>query len=119
MALHARLTRAIDDAPAGPRVGALFDVDGTLIAGFSATAFLRDRVRNGRMRPGELVGALASALRFQVGRLGFSGLIAATAAWLRDVPERELEDVAERIFAGAIAGAIYPEARALVAAHRR
>ena len=119
MGLHARLTRAIEEAPAGPRVAALFDVDGTLIAGFSATAFLLDRVVNGGMRPGELVGALASTLRFQVGRLGFSGLIAATAGWLRNVPERELEEVAERIFTGAIAGAIYPEARALVAAHRQ
>lgn len=119
MALHAALTRTIDEAPAGPAVGAFFDVDGTLIAGFSAVAFLRDRLQRGRMGPRDLVGALASTLRFQVGRLGFSGLIAATAAWLRDVPERELEELAERIFTGAIAGAIYPEARALVAAHRR
>src|SRR5919204_524519 len=47
------------------------------------------------------------------------GLIAATAAWLRDVPERELEELAERIFTKAIAAAIYPESRAVVQAHRR
>jgi len=44
MALHADLTREIDEGPAGPAVGAFFDVDGTLIAGFSAVAFLRDRL---------------------------------------------------------------------------
>src|SRR6266566_3388649 len=38
MALHADLTREIDEGPAGPAVGAFFDVDGTLIAGFSAVA---------------------------------------------------------------------------------
>src|SRR5439155_1595317 len=43
----------------------------------------------------------------------------ATAAWLRGVPEKELEELAERIFARAIAAAIYPESRTLVQAHRR
>jgi len=119
MALHADLTREIDEGPAGPAVGAFFDVDGTLIAGFSAVAFLRDRLTSGRMGAGDLVDALLSTARFQLGRLGFSGLIAATAAWLRDVPEQELEELAERIFARELATAIYPESRALVQAHRR
>jgi putative phosphoserine phosphatase / 1-acylglycerol-3-phosphate O-acyltransferase len=119
MARYAGLTREIDEGPDGPSVGAFFDVDGTLIAGFSAVAFLRDRLAHGRMGVRDLAGALLSTTAFQLGRLGFSGLIAATAAWLRDVPERELEEVAERIFAGALATAIYPESRALVQAHRR
>src|SRR5262249_35881311 len=119
MALHADITREIDEGPGGPRVGAFFDVDGTLIAGFSAVAFLRDRLFGGPMGVRELVGALLSTTQFQLGRLGFSGLMTATAAWLRGVPERELEEVAERIFTRAIAAAIYPESRALVQAHRR
>src|SRR5207247_8922867 len=64
-------------------------------------------------------GALRAPARFQLGRRGCSGLIAATAAWLRDVPEQELEELSERIFARALATAIYPESRALVQAHRR
>ena len=119
MAPHADLTREIDEGPAGPAVGAFFDVDGTLIAGFSAVAFLRDRLASGRMRARDLADAVLSTARFQLGRLGFSGLIAATAAWLRDVPEQELEELAERIFARALASAIYPESRALVQAHWR
>ena len=119
MTLHSNLTREIDEGPGGPGVGAFFDLDGTLIAGFSAVAFLRDRVTNGRMRAQDIADALLSTMRFQLGRLGFSGLIAATAAWLRDVPERELEELSERIFASALATAIYPESRALVQAHRR
>src|SRR5207244_11320365 len=65
------------------------------------------------------VDALLSTVRFQLGRLGCPGRFAATAAWLRDVPEQELEELAERIFARALASAIYPESRALVQAHRR
>src|SRR5207249_3201920 len=99
MALHADLTREIDEGPAGPAVGAFFDVDGTLIAGFSAVAFLRDRLFNGRMSPRDVADTLLNGLRFQLGRVGFSGLIAATAAWLRGVPAQELEELADRIFA--------------------
>jgi putative phosphoserine phosphatase / 1-acylglycerol-3-phosphate O-acyltransferase len=119
MGLHAQLTREIDEGPSGPAVGAFFDLDGTLIAGFSAVAFLRDRLASGQMKARDVADALLSTARFQLGRLGFSGLIAATAAWLRGVPEEELEQVAERIFARALATAIYPESRALVQAHRR
>ena len=119
MALPAHIVHDVDESPAGPGVGAFFDVDGTLIAGFSAVAFLRDRLFSGRMTPRDVVDTVLNGLRFQLGRVGFSGLIAATAAWLRDVPEQELEELAERIFARAIAAAIYPESRGLVQAHRR
>jgi putative phosphoserine phosphatase/1-acylglycerol-3-phosphate O-acyltransferase len=119
VALHAEIARDVEAAPAGPSVGAFFDVDGTLIAGFSAVAFLRDRLMHGGMGVRDFLSALGGTARFQLGRLGFSGLIAGTAALLRNVPERELDDLAERIFAGAIAAAIYPESRTLVAAHRR
>jgi hypothetical protein len=119
VALHAHITREIERSPRGPRIGAFFDVDGTLIAGFSAVAFVRDRLFGGQMSPRDVAGALFSITRFQAGRLGFSGLIAATAAWLRGVPERELEELAERIFTNAIATSIYPESRTLVQAHRK
>ena len=118
MALHAHITREIEEGPAGPAVGAFFDVDGTLIAGFSALAFVRDRLRAGQMGPRDLADAVRNMVRFRLGRLGFSGLIGATAAWLRNVPEHELEALAERIFTRDIATAIYPEARSLVQAHR-
>ena len=42
---RAFLTQEIDRGPSGPKVGAFFDVDGTLLAGFSAMAFWRDRLR--------------------------------------------------------------------------
>ena len=80
MALHARFTHEIEEGPEGPRVAALFDVDGTLIAGFSAVAFVRDRLLAGRMSPRDIADTLANTIRFQLGRVGFSRLIAATAS---------------------------------------
>ena len=113
------LKRVLEEGPAGPRVGAFFDLDGTLIAGFSAVAFLRDRMRTGQVGATEAVDTILSMARFQLGQVGFSGLIGATARWLGGVPEADLEALAERIFTSDLAAAIYPEARALVQAHRR
>ena len=41
MTLHAELTREVDDGPSGPQIGAFFDLDRTLVAGFSAAHFIR------------------------------------------------------------------------------
>jgi hypothetical protein len=43
MALHAALTRHVRESTPGPKVAALFDLDHTLLAGFSAGAFIRER----------------------------------------------------------------------------
>jgi len=49
MALHASLTGAIDKGPSGPKIAAFFDLDRTLIAGFSAVTFVRELVRIGKL----------------------------------------------------------------------
>ena len=38
MSLHDRLTEDVRNGPSGPKVAALFDLDQTLLAGFSAQA---------------------------------------------------------------------------------
>jgi putative phosphoserine phosphatase/1-acylglycerol-3-phosphate O-acyltransferase len=119
MAVHAPLTREIDDGPSGPRVAAFFDVDRTLIAGFSTLQFLREGVRNGLMRPADFAQAAVAAARFQLGYSGFSGFVTGSAAMLRGRSEPEFEEMSERIFTERLATQIYPESRALVQAHHR
>src|SRR5438093_3885122 len=116
---HADLTREIDEGPAGPRIGAFFDVDRTLLAGFSVGAFVRDGLRNGRMLPGDLLRTLVAAARFQLGYVGFSGFVAGTAGMLRGHSVADAEEIAERVFEEALGAEIYPESRALVRAHQR
>jgi putative phosphoserine phosphatase/1-acylglycerol-3-phosphate O-acyltransferase len=118
MALHAELTREVRTGPSGPKVGAFFDVDRTLWAGFSAFAFFRERLLSGRMAPRELADTLRGALSFALGRQGFSGLMAAAAAGYRGMAESVLEETGERVFVKRLAAEIYPEARALVRAHQ-
>jgi putative phosphoserine phosphatase/1-acylglycerol-3-phosphate O-acyltransferase len=111
------LTQEIERGPGGPRVGAFFDLDGTLIAGFSATAFWRDRLLSGQLSLGDVFDSAATGIAFQRGRVGFSGLLTALASLLRGTPEKEMEETGERLFLQEFAALIYPESRALVEAH--
>jgi putative phosphoserine phosphatase/1-acylglycerol-3-phosphate O-acyltransferase len=118
MPTSAYLTHEIDHGPAGPKVGALFDLDGTLIAGFSVLALLRDRLFDGALTAQDVADSALSALAFQRGRMGFSGLLSALARTVRGGSEAEFEQVCERLFAENLSGLVYPEARAMVRAHR-
>lgn len=119
MSLHADLTREIDDGPSGPHIAAFFDLDRTLLAGFSAAHFIREDVLAGRMSAKHLAQTLLAATLFQLRQIGFSGFVSSTMERLRDVPESELADHAEHMFLEHLAADVYPEARALVQAHRR
>ncbi len=112
------LTREIYESPAGPQVGAFFDLDQTLLAGFSAFSFFRERVTSGRISPREMSDSLRGALSFALGRSGFSGLMAATTAAYRGMAESVLRETGQEVFEKHLARQIYPEARALVEAHR-
>jgi putative phosphoserine phosphatase/1-acylglycerol-3-phosphate O-acyltransferase len=118
MLRNQRLTQEVREGPTGSKVGAFFDLDQTILAGFSATSFVRERLLTGRMSPREMAGTFYGALSFGLGRLGFSGLITATTATYRGVSEAILEEVGLEVFEKHLARKIYPESRALVEAHQ-
>jgi putative phosphoserine phosphatase / 1-acylglycerol-3-phosphate O-acyltransferase len=118
MALHTTITRHVREAPPGPKVGAFFDLDRTILAGFSAVSFFRERLLSGRMSPREMGESLLGALSFAVGRTGFSGMMAAATAAYRGLAEQVLVDLGEEVFVKHLATQIFPESRALVRAHR-
>ena len=113
------LTHEIEAGPGGPRIGAFFDVDGTLIAGFSVMAFWRDRLLSGRLSLGDVADTAVAVIGFRGGGRSFSGLLSTMARMLRDTPEKELVETGQRLFTDEFAGLIYPESRALVKAHLR
>lgn len=118
MTLHEKLTREIWNGPAGPRVGAFFDLDQTLFAGFSATAFTRDQLSSGRLSPRDLADSFRATLSFALGRTGFSSFVTATTAVYRGLDESVLEEVGQHAFEKYLATQIYPESRAIVQAHQ-
>jgi len=118
MPLHAQLTQEIRKGPPGPSVGAFFDLDQTLFAGFSATSFTRDQFTSGRLSPKDLTDSVRATLSFAFGRTGFSTFVSATSAVYRGMAESVLEDAGQRTFEKHLATQIYPESRALVRAHQ-
>ena len=111
------LLQDIEAAPRGPQIAAIFDFDGTIIAGYSATAFIREQVRRGDLSPRQLVEIVSAMTSFGLGNLGFSGLMAVNAQFMRGIAEDTYTEVGEQLYTRQIARLIYPESRALVEAH--
>ena len=116
--MHDELVREIREGPEGPKVGAFFDLDRSLLAGFSALAFLQERVVSGRVSPRELWDSTLGALSYSLGRTGFSGMLSASTAAYRGISESVFEEIGETVFEKYLAGRIFPESRALVRAHQ-
>lgn len=118
MYLHRDLIANIEAAPAGPGIAALFDFDGTLIAGFSATAFLKEHIRRGEISPYEFLEMVSALTQFSIGGMGFSGLMTSAAQLIRGVRESDYIEFGEQLYEQQIARKVYPESRALVKAHQ-
>jgi putative phosphoserine phosphatase/1-acylglycerol-3-phosphate O-acyltransferase len=107
----------IEGSPPGPEVGAFFDLDGTLVAGFTGVIMTQDRLRRGQMSVGEFIGMVQAGLNHQLGRSEFEDLIGKGARMLRGNSLGDVDELAERLFVQKIIGRIYPEMRELVRAH--
>lgn len=103
--------------PAGGGIGAFFDLDGTLIAGFTAAAHAGDRLRRGQARIGEVLGVVEASVRYKLGRMPFERLLVRGAAYLRGESLAELSAVGERVFAEQLTHKVYPLMREIIAAH--
>jgi putative phosphoserine phosphatase/1-acylglycerol-3-phosphate O-acyltransferase len=112
------LLKAIDDAPDGPRICAIFDFDGTLISGYSATSFIREQLRRGDLSVRDFLELASAMASFGLGNMGFSAMMAATTQFLNGIEEQAYIELGEDLFEKQIARLVYPEARALIAAHR-
>jgi putative phosphoserine phosphatase/1-acylglycerol-3-phosphate O-acyltransferase len=117
MTVHKDVIRSIERSPEGPQIGAFFDFDGTLIAGFSATVFLKEQVRRGDVSPYEFIEMLSAVAQFSAGGMGFSGLMSSAAQFMRGVSEQDYIAFGEELFEQQISRKVYPESRALVRAH--
>src|SRR3981081_1990168 len=62
----------IDASPEGPSIGAFFDLDGTLIAGFSAGVFANDRLRRRDIGVGEMARMVRFGIEAGLGAAAFA-----------------------------------------------
>ena len=112
-----KLLQDIEAAPSGPHIAAIFDFDGTIIAGYSATSFIREQVKRGDVSPRQLMEIVSAMTSFGMGNLGFSGMMAVNAQFMKGIEEEAYIGVGKQLYSKQIARLIYPESRALVNAH--
>jgi len=117
MSLFPALTHDVDVGPEGPGQVAFFDLDRTLVQGYSVLPFLAEGVATRVLRPGRLLGQLQAVLESRRGGLG--ALLEQLVGSLRGEREADLVALGERVFDRHLSARIHPEARALVRAHRR
>jgi putative phosphoserine phosphatase/1-acylglycerol-3-phosphate O-acyltransferase len=114
-----RLIEDVQAGPQGPGVGAFFDFDGTLIAGYSANAWYGERLRRFDVGPTEFARTLLAGFDMSLRGADVTRFMElAIAAWAGRAAD-EIEALGERLFVQQIAGMIYPDAEALIRAHRR
>jgi putative phosphoserine phosphatase / 1-acylglycerol-3-phosphate O-acyltransferase len=109
----------VDASPGDPRIGAFFDLDGTLVAGFTAAAHTRDRLLRRELGPVDFLRMTQLAVEYKLGRQEIDTLIEGGAGMARGRPAEDVEEMGERIFRHYVADQIYPEMRDLVRAHQR
>ncbi|MDT5094062.1 MAG: hypothetical protein QOH60_3425 [Mycobacterium sp.] len=110
---------AIAAGPAGPQIGAFFDLDGTLVAGFTATAHASDRIKRRQASIGEILGVLEASLRYRLGRMQFERLLVRAAGYLRGQLLCDLDELGEQLFVHDVAHRVYPHMAGIVSAHQR
>ncbi|MDX1506516.1 MAG: HAD-IB family hydrolase, partial [Spongiibacter sp.] len=108
----------IADTPEGPDTLALFDFDGTLIAGYSSIFVLLEQLRRGDISKTAFANTFFSALNHRLGLLDDQGLMEVGASFIAGRSENEFAELCQAVFEKQLYKRIYPEARALIAAHK-
>lgn len=109
----------VESGPQGPRIGAFFDFDGTLIDGYSLGVFARHHLRSMHVTPGDLGRMLLIGWRGVTSEEDFEEFFLLGMRSWTGRSEDELAELGERLFVQGIAASLYPEAWRLVEAHRR
>src|SRR5210317_550743 len=87
-----RLLKDIEAAPSGSDIAAIFDFYGTINAGYSAPPFIKEQVRRGDLSPRQLAEIVSAMASFGLGNLGFSGMMAVNAQFMRGIEEASYKE---------------------------
>ena len=118
MELDAKTLDDIRSAPRGPKTAALFDFDGTLIAGFSVVQFLREQIQQRKLKLKDARRMLVNSTRLMAKGASFSELFNASCDLLQGTFESDYAEFSEAVYEKRIAKLIYPEARAMIREHQ-
>lgn len=117
MKLYEKVTREIYRTPKGPGTVAFFDLDGTLISGFSITSLLQERLTSYHLNVFDAAEQLFDLANHAVSGSNFPMLLDHAATTLKGIAENDFIELGNAVFEKHTAADIYPESRALVRAH--
>lgn len=109
----------IEEAPDGPGIGAFFDFDGTLIDGYSAAAYLFDRIKRREMSARQIVETLRMARKKELSDEEFADVIGKGVLEWAGQTEDEMRALWTRLWQTRVGTTLFPEAWKLVRAHQR
>jgi putative phosphoserine phosphatase/1-acylglycerol-3-phosphate O-acyltransferase len=109
----------VRQAPPGKAIGVFFDFDGTVIAGYSAGVFAKDRLRKRQVSLGEVLRMLAFYVDASAGRVDLADMLGLTARSWQGRSHEEMEELGQHLYDEQIADRVFPEMRDLVREHLR
>lgn len=107
------------EGPSGPKVGAFFDFDGTLIDGYSAAALYIDRMKRRDMTRAELLQVLRLSRKKEITDEEFADVIDQGIRQWAGHTEAQMRALWQRLWQQRVAPTLFPEGWRLVQAHRR
>jgi putative phosphoserine phosphatase/1-acylglycerol-3-phosphate O-acyltransferase len=110
---------AVEAAPEGPGVAAIFDFDGTVIDGYSASALMKDRFRKRDIGVMEMAGLTLVGLKGAVGKGSFDELMRVGVRALKGRKASDLDALGRRLARSVTGGWLFDEAFLLIQAHQR
>src|SRR5260221_12686816 len=114
-----QLIADVEAGPQGPRVGSLFDFDGTLIDGYSLSAFARHHLRSLQIAPADLGRLLLTGIHGVTTEGDFERFTVLSMRTWAGRSGDGLAELGERLFVEAISGSLYPGRCRLCEAPRR
>ena len=115
----AQVVARIEAAPTGPKTIAVFDFDGTLINGYSASVFFEHQLRSREMGAMDLADAMSAMARSVTGAIEMQDLLAQAIGKWKGKREDALETLGEKLFDKKLADKVYPEMVTILMAHRK
>lgn len=102
----------------GPVV-AYFDLDRTLIAGYSITSLALTKMWSGSLSAGRILRHAGIFLHWGLGRSDYHQLLESTVGALQGMSEAEIAELGEQAFERRMKPNVYTEGRMLIDAHRK
>ncbi len=108
----------VQGSPQGGEITAFFDVDGTLVAGFTVNIYTKAGIRNRDIGVLDVLRMITLGLSYQLGASPFEEVVQQASEVFRGRTLPELHALGDRVFDAKVADLLYVETRAMVRAHQ-